>query len=61
MLYKEFSITDQNGNQATLTTYILENSPELKIEKRPALLICPGGGYQMTSDREAEPIAVKLL
>lgn len=61
MLYKEFSITDQNGNQATLITYILENSPELKVEKRPALLICPGGGYQMMSDREAEPIAVKLL
>ncbi len=61
MLYQEFSITDHKGNQATLTGYILENSPELKVKKRPAILICPGGGYQMTSDREAEPIAVKWL
>lgn len=24
---------------------------------RPAMIVCPGGGYGMTSDREAEPIA----
>ncbi len=32
MLYQEFSITDHKGNQATLTGYILENSPELKVK-----------------------------
>ncbi len=25
--------------------------------KRPAMIICPGGGYNMTSEREAEPVA----
>ena len=38
--------------------YILEESAEMPDRaKRPAVLVVPGGGYQMTSDREAEPIA----
>ena len=28
---------------------------------RPAVLICPGGGYYMVSNREGEPIAAKFL
>lgn len=42
---------------ATLTTYISNDEPELQIPPRTALLICPGGGYEWLSDREAEPIA----
>ena len=30
-------------------------------EKRPAVIICPGGGYGFTSDREAEPIAMQVM
>lgn len=48
--------------QAELYTYFLDNSPEMHPEKkRPVVVICPGGGYEMTSDREAEPIAVRFL
>jgi acetyl esterase/lipase len=43
----------------TLTTYLLDDSPDFQTGKRkPAVLILPGGGYLGTSDREAEPIAV---
>jgi acetyl esterase/lipase len=46
---------------ATLTTYILDNSPEMNKERtRPMVIICPGGGYRFTSDREAEPIAIQM-
>lgn len=31
------------------------------IKKRPAILILPGGGYSMCSDREAEPVAAVYL
>lgn len=31
------------------------------INKRPAVLILPGGGYQMCSDREADPVAFPYL
>ncbi len=31
------------------------------IEKRPAVVICPGGGYEFVSEREAEPVALKYF
>ena len=34
---------------------------ELAIGKRKALVVCPGGGYEFLSDREAEPIALKFF
>lgn len=39
---------------AYLDTYFLADSPELKAGAcRPAVVVCPGGGYAYTSDREA--------
>lgn len=52
------------GYEATgqLYTYIIDNSVEMRInQKRPIVLICPGGAYCMTSDREAEPVAMQYL
>lgn len=46
---------------AKLTVYIQEYSKDLAIQNRPLILICPGGGYARTSDREAEPMALKFL
>lgn len=47
---------------ANLYSYILENSQEFKKdEKKPAVIICPGGAYLSTSDREAEPVAMKFM
>lgn len=51
----------ENREDVTLTGYIVDDSPELLNGKnRPALLICPGGGYFTCSDREAEPIALRF-
>lgn len=45
----------------TLTTYVLQDSPELLDgATRPAVLICPGGAYLSCSDREAEPVAMRF-
>lgn len=45
-----------------LFTYFLDSSIEMRPnEKRPVILMCPGGGYEMTSDREAEPMAMQFL
>jgi acetyl esterase/lipase len=45
-----------------LEAYHLHDSPEyLTGRPRPAVIVCPGGGYQFTSDREAEPIALRFL
>lgn len=62
MLLKKEKITVQGSKDyAALSLYLLEDSKELLMKKRPIVLICPGGGYEMTSDREAEPVAMQFL
>ncbi len=47
---------------AKLYTYFLDNSPEIDSKRvRPAIVLCPGGGYRFTSDREAEAVAMQFL
>ncbi len=61
---KEFyPFLGENGRDATLTCYVQDNLSEMKRDdqKRPCLLICPGGAYMMCSQREAEPIALHFL
>lgn len=49
-------------NEASITCYLQENSFEMpNIEKRPGILIFPGGGYTMCSAREADPIALAYM
>lgn len=43
------------GFRPVLAAYILDNKPS-----RGAILICPGGGYAGTSEREGEPIAFRF-
>ena len=51
----------EGRDDVTLTTYVLQDSPELlNGKKRPAVIVCPGGGYLNCSDREAEPVALRF-
>lgn len=60
MKCEKICLYDDDPN-VTLTTYVLDDSPEmLKGKKRPAVLVCPGGAYMFVSDREAEPIAMRF-
>ncbi|ABW02043.1 alpha/beta hydrolase [Caldivirga maquilingensis] len=51
----------RDDRPVTLTSYILDTSPEISWGRRPAIIICPGGGFVRTSDREAEPVASIFL
>ena len=47
---------------ARLTVYIPDKSPEYAHRDIcPGVLVIPGGGYSMCSDREAEPIAFSFI
>lgn len=66
MRYEKINICDINNNlkdsKAYVNVYIPDNSEEIDInKKRKTIVVCPGGGYVGTSDREAEPVAFKLL
>ncbi|MBR3306981.1 MAG: alpha/beta hydrolase [Lachnospiraceae bacterium] len=61
MLHKTFKIeTKGQKSPAKLVTYVLDGSPEIVKNPKPLILICPGGGYEYTSDREAEGFAMKF-
>lgn len=49
------------NDTAFMETYLLHDSSEFNQgRKRPLVVVLPGGGYVFTSDREAEPIALKF-
>lgn len=54
MIYKEITICEK----AVLTTYL--HTPHNK-KKKPALIICPGGGYIDTSTHEGECVALEYM
>lgn len=62
MIHETIKIqTEHSLEYARLVTYIWEDSEEITVKERPLVLICPGGGYCMTSDREAESVALRLM
>ena len=59
MIHKEILLNPEVPD-VKLITYLLSPSREVKPgEKKPAVIVCPGGAYQFLSDKEGEPIALK--
>lgn len=57
---KMIHMTCPGHPEATLEGYILDCELSLGQEtSRPAIVVCPGGGYLYCSPREAEPIALR--
>lgn len=56
-----YSFLGEDGRNPYVEYYLPYNMPEMKREnqKRPCMVVCPGGGYSMCSQRESEPIALK--
>lgn len=52
---------DPPAQKPKLTAYLLSEDPMTRTvwPKRPAVIVCPGGGYSFVSSREAEPIALR--
>ena len=44
MIYRKIPLLESLP-VATLTCYISEDDPVLKMPTRPAMIVCPGGGY----------------
>ena len=60
--YSKINAPDE-GHRTELTVYIPNDRPEVShyTQKRPTVIILPGGAYSSTSEREADPVAVKYL
>lgn len=60
MIYQEYPIrAEGSAEDAKMTTYLISYSEAMKIQKRPLIIICPGGGYRYVSEREGEMIALQ--
>lgn len=60
MTIKTFYINQDET--AFVTAYMLDNISQLQFcEKRPGIIVFPGGGYEFCCDREGEPIALHYL
>ncbi len=62
-LKDEYGFLGENGKSPWVSCYLPYNLKVMnfKNQRRPCMVICPGGGYSMVSEREAEPIALKFL
>ena len=49
------------GDRATLDCYYHTLTEEIGRKKHRAMIICPGGGYDFCSEREAEPVAFRFI
>ena len=59
MLNERVLVPSSRGAQVCMDVYVPRVSREIDPEiKRPAIVICPGGGYAFCSEREAEPVAL---
>jgi len=57
----KITVPGGDSEKANAKLFLHELSGEILIEKRPVIIVCPGGGYGFTSDREADPVALEFM
>lgn len=61
-VYDHYGLEKEQNMAGNLTCMYHATSRKISESRtRPAVLILPGGGYGMVSDREAEPIALRFV
>lgn len=62
MIGERVYISSSRGAKIPMDVYVPHVSREIDPRiRRPAVVICPGGGYAFCSEREAEPVALRFL
>ena len=60
-LYAALNIERGVHKKGYLISYVPNRMTENQPKLRPAIVICPGGGYEYLSAREGEPVALRFL
>lgn len=58
MQTENITLTNFNNRKFKIHTYILEDNPKLAHNKRPLMIVIPGGSFNHLSLREGEPVAL---
>ena len=63
MRYERISMSNGQPNKPPyMDAYLLDTAADHPyFPSRPAVIICPGGGYEFVSPREGEPVAMRFL
>lgn len=62
MIGERVWVPSSRGAKIAVDAYVPHASREIEPDiRRPAIVICPGGGYAFCSEREAEPVALRFL
>ena len=61
MICERVQVPSSDGAMINMDVYVPDPCWRTKANvRRPAIVICPGGGYRFCSEREAEPIALRF-
>ena len=62
-LKDKFPALGKDGCDPLLSVYLQDNLTEMGRDdnRRPCMIVCPGGAYQYCSQRESEPIVLEFL
>ena len=61
-MFERVYVPSSRGAQIPMDVYVPRVSREIEADiRRPAIVVCPGGGYAFCSEREAEPVALRFL
>ncbi|MBR4039715.1 MAG: alpha/beta hydrolase [Clostridia bacterium] len=61
-MFERVYVPSSRGAQIPMDVYVPRVSREIEpAVRRPAVVICPGGGYAFCSEREAEPVALRFM
>lgn len=62
MLFERVQVPSSRGARIQMDVYVPHVSREIEPGiRRPAIVVCPGGGYGFCSEREAEPLALRFM
>ena len=60
MIFEKISL-DSSDKDAFMESYVLNDPTWMSQGKRPAMVIVPGGGYDMVSENESEPVVRQFI
>ncbi len=61
MFHETYPLPKELFPGGNLSVYMQNTPQNLLVKSRPLVLICPGGGYGIVSERESEPLALPFL
>ena len=61
-MFERVYVSSSRGAKIPMDVYVPRVSREIEPDiRRPAIVVCPGGGYAFCSERESEAVALRFL